>query len=80
MLTARAFRARRREPVDNDQELLALGLQICPPPFFMAFRSAAETGHDRLGQELGHPADPELRKTRIRRHTTTGFERPALDV
>jgi sulfate permease, SulP family len=37
IVTARAFGARRREPVDNDQELLALGPQICPPPFFMAF-------------------------------------------
>ena len=43
IVTARAFGARRREPVDSDQELFALGPQICPPPFFMAFPVSSRT-------------------------------------
>jgi hypothetical protein len=43
IVTARALGARLPESVDNDQELLALGPQICPPPYFMASRSVAET-------------------------------------
>jgi len=53
VLTARAFAARRREPTDPDQELLALGLINVATAFLHGFPSSSSSSRTVLGDAMG---------------------------